>query len=176
MYGASKLAGEAMIEAYCEYYEMRSFVFRFVSWIGERYSHGVVFDFMKRLRSDPTHLRVLGNGEQKKSYLYVKDGVAGIMLAIKEAGSNKNVYNLGNDYFISVVEVARIVLDEMKLKNVKLEFSGGERGWIGDSPLVHLDTTRVRKLGWKPQTSIEEGLRRTVRYLNENSDLLSARQ
>jgi len=176
LYGASKLACEALIEAYCEYFDMRSFSFRFVSWIGERYSHGVVFDFMKKLRSDNTRLPVLGDGHQKKSYLYVKDGVAGIMLAIDQDGSAKNVYNLGHDYFITVVEVARIVVDELELKDVKLEFSGGERGWVGDSPLVHLDTSKIRKLGWNPETSIEEGLRRTVRFLKANPQLLATRQ
>jgi UDP-glucose 4-epimerase len=176
LYGASKLSGEAMIEAYCEYYQMRCFLFRFVSWIGERYSHGVVFDFMKKLRADAKRLPILGDGEQKKSYLYVKDGVAGIMLAIDQSTSAKNVYNLGHDYFVTVVEVAKIVLDELGLSDVALEFSGGKRGWLGDSPLVHLDTTKIRKLGWKPQTSIEEGLRRTVRYLKTNPHLLTVRQ
>jgi UDP-glucose 4-epimerase len=175
LYGASKLSGEAMIEAYCEYYQMHCFLFRFVSWIGERYSHGVVFDFMKKLRADPKRLPILGDGEQKKSYLYVKDGVAGIMLAIDQSTSAKNVYNLGHDYFVTVVEVAKIVLNELGLKDVALEFSGGKRGWLGDSPLVHLDTTKIRKLGWKPQTSIEEGLRRTVRFLKANPHLLTAR-
>jgi UDP-glucose 4-epimerase len=175
LYGASKLAGEAMIEAYCEYYQMRSFMFRFVSWIGERYSHGVVFDFLKKLQADPTRLPILGDGQQRKSYLYVKDGVSGIMLVIDTGASTKNIYNLGHDYFITVLDVTKIVLDEMGLKEVKLEFSGGQRGWLGDSPLVHLDTTKIRKLGWKPQTSIEEGLRRTVRFLKANPHLLAAR-
>jgi UDP-glucose 4-epimerase len=175
LYGASKLAGEAMIEAYCEYYQMRSFMFRFVSWIGERYSHGVVFDFLKKLQADPTRLPILGDGQQRKSYLYVKDGVSGIMLVIDTGASTKNIYNLGHDYFITVLDVTKIVLDEMGLQEVKLEFSGGQRGWLGDSPLVHLDTTKIRKLGWKPQTSIEEGLRRTVRFLKANPHLLAAR-
>lgn len=175
LYGASKLAGEAMIEAYCEYFGMRSFSFRFVSWIGERYSHGVVFDFMKRLQGDPTRLQILGNGEQKKSYLYVKDGVDGILRAIDHYSSGKHVFNLGHDYFLTVVNLTGIVLDELGLKNVKLEFTGGERGWIGDSPLVHLDTAKIRQLGWKPQISIEEGIRRTVRFLKEHKQLLSER-
>jgi UDP-glucose 4-epimerase len=175
LYGASKLAGEAMIEAYCEYYQMRSFAFRFVSWIGERYTHGVVFDFMKKLRADSSRLPVLGDGQQKKSYLYVKDGVDGIMLAIEKSTPAKNIYNLGHDYFVTVVEVANLVIQELGLKSVKLEFSGGKRGWLGDSPLVHLDTSKIRKLGWKPQTSIEEGLRRTVRFLKDNPHLLVQR-
>src|SRR6185503_569657 len=119
LYGASKYAGEAMIQAYGEYYGVRSFVFRFVSWIGERYSHGVVFDFMKKLRADPTRLQILGDGSQKKSYLYVKDGVNGIMLAIEKSTGNKNIYNLGHDDFMNVVDLAQIVFGELGLKNVK---------------------------------------------------------
>jgi UDP-glucose 4-epimerase len=175
LYGASKYAGEAMIQAYCEYFGMRSFIFRFVSWIGERYSHGVVFDFMKKLRADTTRLQILGDGSQKKSYLYVKDGVNGIMLATEKSPGNKNIYNLGHDDFMNVVDLAKIIFDELGLKNVKLDFTGGVRGWLGDSPLVHLDTSRIKNLGWKPQTSIEEGIRRTVRYLRDRPEILEQR-
>jgi UDP-glucose 4-epimerase len=175
LYGASKYACEAMIEAYCEYFEMRCFIYRFVSWVGERYSHGIVFDVMRKLVRDGTKLPLLGDGTQKKSYLYVKDGVRGIMTGIENARAQKNVYNLGHDYFITVVEVANIILDELGLKNVRLEFAGGKRGWPGDSPLVHLDTTRLKTLGWQPETSIEEGIRRTVRYLKEHPQILEDR-
>jgi UDP-glucose 4-epimerase len=175
LYGASKLAGEAMIQAFCEYYDMRCYLYRFVSWIGERYSHGVVFDFMRKLMQDPTRLQILGDGSQRKSYLYVKDGVAGILLGIEESTARKNIYNLGHHEYLDVVAVTRIVLDELGLKNVKLEFTGGCRGWVGDSPFVHLDTTRIRALGWQPETSIEEGLRRTVRFLDQNRHILRER-
>jgi UDP-glucose 4-epimerase len=146
-----------------------------VSWIGERYSHGIVFDLMKKLESDPTRLPLLGDGTQKKSYLYVKDGVRGIMLGIEQARQQKNVYNLGHDYFVTVTEVANLILQEMGLKDVPFEFAGGARGWPGDSPLVHLDTTKLKALGWAPQISIEEGLRRTVRYLKERPGILRSR-
>ena len=131
LYGASKYACEAMIQAYCEYFGMRCFIYRFVSWIGERYSHGIVYDLMKKLQGDNTRLPLLGDGTQKKSYLYVKDGVGGIMLGIEKAEAQKNIFNLGHDYFITVVEVANIVLDELGLKDVELEFAGGKRGWLG---------------------------------------------
>jgi UDP-glucose 4-epimerase len=176
LYGASKLAGEAMIQAYCEYYDMRSFSYRFVSWSGERYTHGIVFDILKKLHRNPKCLPLLGDGTQKKSYLYVKDGVSGVMLGIEKGTAQKNVFNLGHDYFITVVEVVKIVLDELGAKDVQLEFAGGKRGWIGDSPLVQLDTSKIKSLGWKPETSIEEGIRRTVRYLKEHSHILEARQ
>jgi UDP-glucose 4-epimerase len=172
LYGASKFAGEAMIQAYGEYYGLRSFSFRFVSWIGERYTHGIIFDILKKLQRDPKRLPLFGDGTQKKSYLYVKDGVSGVMLGIEKASAQKNILNLGHDYFITVVEVVKIVLDELGAKDVKLEFAGGQRGWLGDSPLVQLDTSKIKNLGWKPETSIEEGIRRTVRYLKQNPKLL----
>ena len=172
LYGASKYAGEAMIQAYGEYYNLRSFAFRFVSWIGERYTHGIIFDILKKLQGDPNRLPLLGDGTQKKSYLYVKDGVSGVMRGIEKGTAQKNIFNLGHDYFIPVVEVVKIVLDELKMNDVKLEFAGGQRGWLGDSPLVQLDTSKIKSLGWKPETSIEEGIRRTVRYLKQNPQLL----
>jgi UDP-glucose 4-epimerase len=176
LYGASKYAGEAMIQAYSEYYGMNCFIYRFVSWVGERYSHGIVFDLMKKLQGDRARLSLLGDGTQKKSYLYVKDGVRGIMLGIDQAQAQKNIYNLGHDYFITVIEVVKIILDELGLKDVVLDFAGGKRGWVGDSPLVHLDTAKLKALNWKPETSIEEGIRRTVRFLRENPFLLQGRK
>jgi UDP-glucose 4-epimerase len=175
LYGASKLAGEAMIEAYCEYFGMRSFMFRFVSWIGERYSHGVIFDFMKKLQQDPTRLQVLGDGQQRKSYLYVRDGVSAIMAAIDKSAGNKNIYNIGHHDYINVVDLAKILLQELGLKDLKMEFTGSKRGWVGDSPFVHLDTSRIAALGWKPQTSIEEGIRKTVRFLSDHRQILAQR-
>ena len=175
LYGASKYACEAMMQAYCEYFGMRCFIYRFVSWMGERYSHGIVFDVLKKLQNNPRVLPLLGDGSQKKSYLYVKDGVSGIMAAIDHGRETKNIYNLGNDYFLTVVEVAKVILDELKLQDVKLEFAGGKRGWLGDSPLVHLDTSKIKALGWKPTVSIEESIRRTARFLMEHPEILNAR-
>jgi UDP-glucose 4-epimerase len=176
LYGASKYACEAMIQAYGEYYGIHSFTYRFVSWIGERYTHGVIFDILKKLAADPSRLPLLGDGTQRKSYLYVKDGVEGILTAIRGARNAKNIFNLGHDEFLTVADLARIVLDELKLADVRIEFAGGKRGWIGDSPLVHLDTARLKQLGWKPETSIEEGIRRTVRYLRDHRELIAVRQ
>jgi UDP-glucose 4-epimerase len=173
VYGASKLASEALIQAYSEYFGIQSFAFRFVSWIGERYSHGVVFDFIKKLQANPSCLEILGDGKQKKSYLYVKDGVDGIFLAIDQSQDLKNILNLGHQDMLAVTEVASIVVDEMGLKDAAFQFGGGIRGWLGDSPIVHLDTTRIRAFGWEPTTSIRDGIRRTVRYLLDNPELLS---
>lgn len=175
LYGASKLAGEALIEAYCEYYDMQAWIFRFVSWIGERYTHGVIFDFMKKLNKNNQELEILGDGKQRKSYLHVKDGVEGIFFGINNFGQKINIFNLGHTDYMNVVKVADIVCQEMNLPNVKYNFTGGERGWIGDSPFVHLDISKLQKAGWKPKTSIEEGVRHTVKYLIKNSDLLTIR-
>jgi UDP-glucose 4-epimerase len=173
LYGASKLAGEAMIQAYCEYYEMQCFIFRFVSWIGERYTHGVIFDFVKKLKENPKELEVLGDGNQKKSYLYVGDGVEGIFFAIQNFKSQKNIFNLGHTEFMNVLKLADIICEEMGLKNVQYRCTGGVRGWKGDSPLVHLDITKLQTLGWQPKTSIEEGIRKTVRYLLQHPEALN---
>lgn len=175
LYGASKYAGEAMIQAYCEYFAMRCFIYRFVSWIGERYTHGVIFDIMKKLMAAPDRLALLGDGTQKKSYLYVKDGVRGILTGIQSGPDAKNIFNLGHDQFITVNELVAVVLDELALREVRLDYAGGKRGWVGDSPLVHLETTRLKTLGWQPKTSIADGIRATVRFLKSHPQLLMAR-
>ncbi len=175
LYGASKAAAECMIQAYCEYFDMKSYIFRFVSWIGERYSHGVVFDFINKLRRNSRELEILGDGNQKKSYLHVDDGVTGIFLAMEKLTGAKNVLNLGHEQFMNVVDLAKIVCDEMRLKDVRFRFTGGARGWVGDSPFVHLDISRMKAVGFEPRVSIEDGIRRTARYLLTNEWLLDAK-
>lgn len=175
LYGASKLAGEAMLQAYAEYFGIRSIIFRFVSWIGPRYSHGVVFDFVKKLLANPRKLEILGDGKQVKSYLDVRDGVSGIFCAVDRFQGKKGIFNLGHDAFLNVLDLARIVTSELGLDGVEFVTSGGERGWLGDSPVVHLDTLRIKELGWSPRISIEEGLRATTRFLMENPRLLEQR-
>jgi UDP-glucose 4-epimerase len=175
LYGASKLAGEAMIQAYSEYFGITCYIFRFVSWIGERYTHGVIFDFVKKLRANTQVLEILGDGKQRKSYLDVTDGADGIFYAVQHAEERKNVFNLGHDEFMNVLDLAGIVVEELGLKGVRYRTAGGERGWLGDSPFVHLDTTRLKVLGWRPQVSIEQGIRNTVRYLQAHPQVLEDR-
>jgi UDP-glucose 4-epimerase len=175
LYGASKLACEALIQAFGEYFGIRSFCFRFVSWIGTRYSHGVIFDFVRKLRRDPTRLEILGDGTQTKSYLDVTDGIAGIFRALESLETSKNVLNLGHDEFLTVRQMAAIILDEMGLADVHLDFTGGVRGWLGDSPLVHLDTSAMKAIGWGPRVPIDAGVRQTVRFLLENPWLIEQR-
>lgn len=175
LYGASKLAAEALIEAYGEYFGVRSYMFRFVSWIGERYSHGVVYDFIRKLIANPNELQILGDGNQTKSYLYVQDGIKGIFLALENIQERKNVLNLGHEDFMNVKRLAAIIVEEMGLKNVKFVYTGGTRGWLGDSPFVHLDISKIGSAGFKPLVTIEEGIRRTTRYLLQNEWLIKAR-
>jgi UDP-glucose 4-epimerase len=175
LYGASKLSCEAMIQAYSEYFGITFYIFRFVSWIGERYTHGVIFDFVEKLRANTQALEVLGDGKQRKSYLDVTDGVDGIFYALRHSRERKNVFNLGHDEFMNVLDLADIVVAELDLRNVRYRTTGGERGWLGDSPFVHLDTGKLKTLGWKPRISIEHGIRNTVRYLRAHPEALEKR-
>jgi len=169
LYGASKLAGEGMIEAYAAGYGITGLIFRFVSILGERYTHGHVFDFFCALKRDPARLRVLGDGRQEKSYLYVQDCIDAMLLACAshEDAPGAHVYNLGTDEAIIVDDSVAIITEEMGLSPA-IEHTGGRRGWIGDSPLILLDTTRIRDLGWEPRVTIRQALERTVRWLSES--------
>ena len=175
-YGASKAAAEQFIEAYAEFYDLRAWIFRFVSFLGERYPHGVVFDFLKKLRANPQEMEILGDGTQRKSYLHVEDALNGFFTAIAKADGAKNIFNVGNDEYLDVVRVAGIVCECAGLSGVRYRFTGGVRGWKGDSPFVHLDTARLQKLGWRPRVNIPEAIRRTVTYLQANPWLLEARK
>ncbi|MFH1521134.1 MAG: NAD-dependent epimerase/dehydratase family protein [Candidatus Micrarchaeota archaeon] len=165
LYGASKLSCEAFIEAYSLYYGITSSIYRFVSVVGERYPHGVVIDFYRKLKKNPHELEILGDGKQKKSFMYVKDCVAGIMAGIKGTNSGSDVFNLGQNYTITVNEVADIITKEMKLENVKYCYTGGNVGWLGDQPVVLLSTNKIVSKSWKPIISIEDGLKKTINYL-----------
>jgi UDP-glucose 4-epimerase len=169
LYGASKLAGEGLIEAYVAGYGFTGLIFRFVSILGERYTHGHAFDFFCALKRDPTHLRVLGDGRQEKSYLYVQDCIEAMLLASEhhEREPGVHVYNLGAQETIRVDESVQLITAQLGLSPV-IEHAGGRRGWIGDSPLILLDTARLCALGWKPRTTIREALRHTVTWLTES--------
>jgi UDP-glucose 4-epimerase len=174
LYGASKLAGEGLIAAYCEGFGFQSWIFRFVSILGERYTHGHVFDFYKQLKADHTRLRILGNGKQRKSYLYVQDCLDAIEVAVERAKDKVNVFNLGVDDYCEVNDSIGWISQALKVKP-QLEYSGGDRGWSGDNPFIFLDTKRIRSLGWKPKHSISEGVFRTVEFLKANEWVLEAR-
>jgi UDP-glucose 4-epimerase len=167
LYGASKLAGEGLIMAYCEGYQLRSWIFRFVSILGERYTHGHVFDFYKQLLANPTRLAVLGDGTQRKSYLYVHDCIDAILHALEHAQNKVNVFNLGTSEYCRVTDSIGWITDHLGLKP-QLGYSGGSQGWVGDNPFIFLDTDRIRALGWKPKLTIREGIVRTVQWLSQN--------
>jgi UDP-glucose 4-epimerase len=167
LYGASKLACEGLISAYCEGFGFQAYIFRFVSVLGERYTHGHVFDFYRQLREHPDRLFVLGDGKQRKSYLYVQDCVDAMLMATARADRRVNVFNLGTDAYCEVAESIRWICRCLGV-SPQIELAGGERGWIGDSPFIFLDTTRIRSLGWSPRLTIEESVVRTVRFLDEH--------
>jgi UDP-glucose 4-epimerase len=167
LYGASKVASEGLLTAYAFGYGFNVWLFRFVSLLGPRYTHGHVFDFWRKLQKDPKHLEILGNGRQKKSYVHVTDCVAGILTAIERARESINIFNIGHDEWVEVNESVRIICRELGL-SPELSYTGGERGWVGDAPRLLLDTTRLRALGWAPTRSIESSIIDTVRFVEQN--------
>lgn len=174
LYGASKLAGEGLISAYAEGFGLHALVFRFVSILGPRYTHGHVFDFYRQLREHPDRLHVLGDGMQRKSYLHVDDCVQAILTALERAQERFSIYNLGTSEYCRVNDSIGWICDELGL-SVEITYSGGERGWIGDNPFIFLDTAKIRSLDWEPTYTIEEGVRATLRWLRDNPDVLEAR-
>ena len=174
LYGASKLAGEGLITAYCEGFDFQSWIFRFLSILGERYTHGHVFDFCKQLKTDPSCLQILGNGKQRKSYLYVQDCIDAILLAFEKEGEKVNIFNLGVDGYCELNDSIGWICEELGV-NPKLTSTGGDRGWIGDNPFIFLDTQKIKSLGWKPKLSIREGVIRTVNYFRKNEWVFTIR-
>lgn len=167
LYGASKLAGEGLIQAYCAGFGFQGYIFRFVSILGERYTHGHVFDFYKKLLADPGSIEVLGNGRQRKSYLYVQDCIDAMLTVLASVDAPVNIFNLGAESFCEVNDSLGWIAGHLGL-NPERRYTGGERGWIGDSPFIFLDTARVRALGWRPKLTIREGVIRTLEYLQAN--------
>jgi UDP-glucose 4-epimerase len=174
LYGASKLAGEGLIQAYCEGFGIQGFIFRFVSILGERYSHGHVFDFYKQLLQHPDELQILGDGHQKKSYLYIQDCIDAILLTIENAKEKVNIFNLGTNEYCRVNDSISWICEHLRL-NPRRIYSGGERGWIGDNPLIFLATEKIYALGWEPKLTIRQGIIRTLEYLQANPWLLEQR-
>ena len=172
LYATSKLAGEGLIHSYCEGYGFEGYVFRFVSILGERYTHGHVFDFYQQLAEHPDHLKVLGDGTARKSYLYVQDCISAILhvmnagLALK-AKHRVEVFNLGTDHYVQVKDSIGFICKTLGL-NPRLEYAGGDRGWIGDNPYIFLETKKIRATGWKPSLTIEQGIGKTLAWLQAN--------
>jgi UDP-glucose 4-epimerase len=167
LYGASKLACEGLITAYVEAFGMQAWIFRFVSILGPRYTHGHVYDFYQQLMKDPKTLTVLGNGHQKKSYLHVSDCIRAIYISLEKSLKPVNVINLGVDGYCEVRDSVEWITSEMRV-NPEIYYGTEPKGWIGDNPLIHLDTKRILGLGWSPRYSIEEAVRDTVSYMDAN--------
>jgi UDP-glucose 4-epimerase len=181
LYGASKTAGEGLLAAYAEGSQIdEAYIFRFVSILGERYTHGHVFDFYQQLVAHPDHLRVLGNGNQRKSYLYVQDCIDAMLhvtrkATARDAKHHTQIYNLGTPEFVQVNDSIRFICAALGLKP-RLDYTGGDRGWIGDNPFIFLDTKKIQSTGWKPKLTIEQGIVRTLRWLEANPWVYDARQ
>lgn len=174
LYGASKLAAEALIAAYCSGFGFQGIALRLVSVLGERYTHGHVFDFYKKLLADPRRIEVLGDGRQRKSYLHVQDCVEGIVLATARAAGGFQAFNLGRPDYCTVDESLDWICEHLRVSPER-RYAGGERGWIGDSPFVLLDGARLRALGFCPRVGLREAVIRTLVYLQDNPWVLSRR-
>ena len=171
LYGASKVSAESIISAYSEAYNLKCYIFRFVSILGPRYSHGHVYDFLNQLTKNPYNLNVLGDGNQKKSYLHVSDCIKAIWFSLKLFKNNVNIINLGTKEYITVNESIKIICKKLKI-NPKVIYAGGKKGWIGDNPFIFLDTKKIRSTGWKPKFTIKSSVEDTVDYILNNKWIL----
>jgi UDP-glucose 4-epimerase len=179
LYGASKMACEGLISSYCEGFDFEGYIFRFVSLLGERYPHGHVIDFYKSLCKDPTSLRILGDGTQQKSYLHIADCISGMLGVIEkktalESKHRVEVYNLGYPEYIKLTASVKWICDHLGV-DPRLDFQGGDRGWVGDNPFVFLDVSKMRQTGWEPKFTIRESIIATIDWLVANPWLLERR-
>jgi UDP-glucose 4-epimerase len=172
LYGASKLSAEGQIQAYAETFGIQAYIFRFVSILGERYTHGHVIDFYRQLSETPKKLKVLGNGKQRKSYLYIEDCISAMMTAINRSNEKVNIFNLGTNEYCEVNDSIGWICAELGC-NPSIEYTGGDRGWIGDNPFIFLDCNRIRSLGWVPRLTIREAVIQTVKYLQKDIHAIS---
>ena len=165
VYGASKLACEALISAYCHSFSTRAWNFRFANIIGSRSGHGVIIDFVTKLKNNPRELEILGDGKQIKSYLDVQECVDAMLFVVDHAGAKVNTLNIGSEDWIDVKTIADIVAGEMRCSGARYRFTGGERGWVGDVPRMQLSLSRIKALGWRPQRGSEESVRMAVKAI-----------
>jgi UDP-glucose 4-epimerase len=164
LYGAGKLAGEGLMSAYSHLFGIQAWIFRFANVVGARMNHGVIFDFIQKLKKNPKELEILGDGKQEKPFFLVEDCIEGMLHAFnnveyKDPDKQYDVYNLGCNSFTSVTKIAQIVAKEMGLKDVKLKYTGGKRGWPGDAPVVHYNIDKMKKFGWQAKHTSDEAVR-----------------
>jgi UDP-glucose 4-epimerase len=165
LYGASKLGSEGLISAFCHLCGMQGWIFRMANIVGSRLNHGVIFDFINKLKQNPGQLEILGDGRQQKPYLYIDDCLDGMLLAMEKSGEPLNVFNLGPDSSTSVADIAGIIVTEMGLKDVAFSYAGGDRGWVGDVPQVRFDVSALGRLGWELRYTSDQAVERTVREM-----------
>jgi len=163
LYGAGKLACEGLLSAFCHLFDIQSWIFRFANVVGTRASHGVIFDFINKLKQNPRELEILGDGTQEKPYLYIDDCLDGILFAWKHSQEQVNVLNLGVDSSTNVTAIANMVVAAMRLDEVRFNYTGGSRGWRGDVPQVRFDMTRMKDLGWRAKYNSDEAVRRAIK-------------
>jgi UDP-glucose 4-epimerase len=165
LYGAGKLACEGLISSYCHLFGMRAWIFRFGNVVGDRMGHGVIYDFIRKLQENPGEMEILGDGNQEKNFFLVEDCIDGMFCAFQNSHSQYDVYNLGTESFVNVTRIARIVVEEMGLGDVKFKYTGGRRGWPGDAPIVHFNVDKMKRLGWQAKHSSDEAVRIAAKRL-----------
>ncbi len=165
LYGAGKLAGEGLISAYCHLFGIKAWLFRFANVAGARMGHGVIYDFIHKLKQNPRELEIFGDGKQEKPFFLVEDCIDGMLCAFHNSDNQYDVYNLGCESFTTVTRVAQIVTEEMGLKGVKFKYTGGRRGWPGDVPVIHFNVDKIKKLGWSAKHTSDEAVRLAARRL-----------
>lgn len=169
LYGAGKLGAEGLISAFCGTFEFQAWIFRFANVVGIRGTHGVIVDFIDKLKKNPNELEILGDGKQQKPYLHVSDIVEGILHGFEKSNDQINLFNLGPDSNTTVTRIAEMIAEEMGLTNVEFKYTGGKRGWKGDVPRFQLDASKIKKLGWKEKYSSDEAVRKSIREILDNS-------
>jgi UDP-glucose 4-epimerase len=165
LYGAGKLACEGLISAYSHLFGIKAWIFRFGNVVGARMGHGVIYDFIQKLRRNPKVLEILGDGKQEKPFFLVEDCIDGMLCAFQNSDRQCDIFTLGCESFTNVTRIAQIVAEEMGLNNVKFSYTGGSRGWPGDAPVVHFDMEKMKKLGWSPKHASDEAVREAARRL-----------
>jgi len=169
LYGAGKLGAEGLISAFCGTFEFQAWIYRFANVVGIRGTHGVIVDFIDKLKKNPNELEILGDGEQQKPYLHVSDIVEGILHGFEKSNNQINLFNLGPDSNTTVTRIAEMLVEEMGLANVEFKYTGGKRGWKGDVPRFQLDASKIKKLGWKEKYTSDEAVRKSIREILDNS-------
>ena len=167
LYGSGKLACEALISAYSHLFNIRALMFRFGNVVGARMGHGVIYDFIQKLRKNPQEMEILGDGQQEKPFFLVEDCIDGMLHAFHHTDAPYDIYNLGSENFTNVTRIAEIVAEVMGLTNVKFRYTGGKRGWPGDVPVVHLNVNKIKALGWRARQTSDEAVRVAAKRLLE---------